>query len=543
MNRDRPLLESDIRRVGRTILDSLQLAEDYLGWTMVMLGSAFWRDQIVATPYDRRLLLLPHCLRNPDTCPAEFDETQLVCLQCGRCRLSGLADRASELGYQVLIAEGSPVVMRMILEGKADAILGVSCLDVLERSLDRVLSAGIPSMAVPLHGSTCRESKTDIDWLVEMIETPYRPAKAPGRTYMYLMRAASRVFQPGIFNELVPPRRTSMPMNASNAEAAARLDPMAVVEAIARDFLLAGGKRARPFVTLAAYDALTGGKATGSEGSRIIDVWPEDYFRVAAAIEVFHKASLVHDDIEDDDAYRYGRPTVHHAHDVATAVNVGDYLIGLGYRLVADARTDLDASAVADILATLAKAHTRLSEGQGAELAWQRREDKALSPLDALKIYALKTAPAFEAALTAGIRLAGEHPDLHEPIARFSRYLGTAFQIRNDLDDWTADGDNKRTAAGDILAQRPTLLWAFALEFLDASDRRTLENLPDSDQPAEVRIAQIRALYQKADVFEKAGTLIAKQAERSVEVAETVSPPELRNLLVHLVESILGVRS
>ena len=318
---------------------------------------------------------------------------------------------------------------------------------------------------------------------------------------------------------------------------------MAVAEAIAREFLLAGGKRARPFVTLAAYDAVTGGKGTGSDGAAAIDAWPEDVFRVAAAMEVFHKASLVHDDIEDGDAYRYGRPTVHAAHDVPTAVNVGDYLIGLGYRLVAESRRTIEPGAAADILGMLATAHTRLSEGQGAELAWQRREDKRLTPLDAVKIYALKTAPAFEAALLSGIRLAGEPADAGDSLARFSRYLGTAFQIRNDLDDWKQDDSNKRSAAGDVLSHRATLLWAFAMESLGESDRAVLVSAGESGEPAEARVATVRTLYRQAGVFERAAALIAKQAKRAIEVAETVQPRELRNLLVHLVETILGVVS
>ena len=56
--------------------------------------------------------------------------------------------------------------------------------------------------------------------------------------------------------------------------------------------------------------------------------------RAAISIESFHKASLVHDDIQDGDEFRYGQPTLHIAHGVPTAINVGDYLIGLGYRLV-----------------------------------------------------------------------------------------------------------------------------------------------------------------------------------------------------------------
>ena len=98
---------------------------------------------------------------------------------------------------------------------------------------------------------------------------------------------------------------------------------------------------------------------------------PDSVKRAAIAIETFHKASLVHDDIEDDDSYRYGQETLHRVHGVGTAINVGDYLIGLGYRLVSRDRKELGAEVAADILDKLADAHLKLSEGQGAELLWR----------------------------------------------------------------------------------------------------------------------------------------------------------------------------
>src|SRR5262249_18434805 len=129
--------------------------------------------------------------------------------------------------------------------------------------------------------------------------------------------------------------------------------------------------------------------------------------RVAMAMEAFHKASLVHDDIEDDDEYRYGSETLHRRYGLSTAINVGDYLVGLGYRLIASAGDDLPSDAVAGILKRLSEAHVKLAEGQGAELLWRdnRHDEVTLQPIEALKIYALKTAPAFEAALYAGLRL------------------------------------------------------------------------------------------------------------------------------------------
>src|SRR5205807_5637408 len=191
---------------------------------------------------------------------------------------------------------------------------------------------------------------------------------------------------------------------------------------------------------------------------------PDEVLRIALTIETFHKASLVHDDIEDDDTFRYGCETLHRQYGVNAAINVGDYLIGLGYRLVSRERKELGGDCTADILDRLAEAHLKLSEGQGAELLWRDSPDKCLTPLETLKIYALKTAPAFEAALYSGLRLAGPTDKYDKIVAEFSKNLGIAFQIINDLKDWEADSDNNVVAGQDILSARPTLLLALALE-------------------------------------------------------------------------------
>jgi geranylgeranyl pyrophosphate synthase len=260
--------------------------------------------------------------------------------------------------------------------------------------------------------------------------------------------------------------------------------------------------------------------------------------RTALSIETFHKASLVHDDIEDDDGFRYGDPTIHRRWGVPTAINVGDYLIGLGYRLVSREAQALGPAAAGDILDHLADAHMKLSEGQGAELLWRDASDKRLRPIDALKIYALKTAPAFEAALYAGARMAGDAAKVAEPLAQFARHLGVAFQICNDLDDWEGDGHNKLAAGGDILGGRPTVLWALALEALDESRRKELEALV-AQPPTPETLTQVRKLYEAADVFEQAARLIEKYRSRAEAVADDIETDELRRLLYYLIDTVL----
>jgi len=628
---------------ARRLLQAARMPESYLGWTMVALASALWQGRVTGVPHDRRLLLLPRCLRDIDRCPAEYDERGLLCRDCGACCLSALRAEARELGYRVLIAEGSPAVVQMILGGEVDAILGVGCLEALETTFDKLLTAGVPAMAVPLLSDGCRSTSVDEARVRRLIATPYHPAARRGNPTadpagsgagssasggeidetagrggerrgeppaashppdrLTLWRTAVQLFEAEEFARLCPPRHAATP--STNALCADALDetppdfadPLVFTELVARRFMLAGGKRSRPMITLAAFDALRADAADDATSGRwaatenqpdlptSVPAVPDAVKAVAVATEAFHKASLVHDDLEDDDAYRYGRPTLHRQYDAATAVNVGDYLIGLGYRLVAGGlgavsdtppgsqRGSLPALLVVELLELFTSAHTRLCEGQGAELRWRassRARRAAIEPLDVLKIYALKTAPAFEAALLAGARMAeafgthgsndknglgwpqpaatpGQTPARVDRrlIARFARHLGVAYQIVNDLEDWRPDRGNKRTPGGDLLANRPTLLWALAQRRLDATRRERLDRLTDA-QPAgrtaaelESSIAEAAELYASAGVFEQAEALSDKHHARALECIAAFPSGRLRRLLRMLADMIL----
>ncbi len=542
LDKSRAMARHEMESHAGKILAELDLPDAYLGWTMVALASAFWRDQVAAVPHDRRLLLLPHCLRRVEVCPAKHDAAGLLCEDCGACSLTKLRADARRKGYRVLIAEGSPTVMKIILGGHVDAVLGVSCLDVLEKTLDKVLLAGIPCMAVPLLGNGCRNTATETDSVRQMIDTPHRHSPVKTRTYVHLMRCAAQMFEPAELTRLVPPARSDRASIGENGQLLEGLDPIACTEAIAYDFLAAGGKHSRPFITLAVYDALTGGAATEADGAEQVARLSDAVRRIALAIEVFHKASLVHDDIEDNDEVRYDRPTLHRRYGTPTAINVGDYLIGLGYRLVAGQRDSLPADMVADLSAQFADAHTKLCEGQGAELIWRRREDKRLQPIDALKIYALKTAPAFEAALMAGVRLAGPAKPYREAVAQFARHLGVAYQILNDLDDWQAKPAGGRRNGGDLLGGRPTVLWALAMQRLGKKDQQELETLTEDSAADEDKLARADQLYRQAEAYDRASALVAKHHQRAQAAAAEIDDEPFRNLLHFLADAILDRR-
>jgi geranylgeranyl pyrophosphate synthase len=380
-----------------------------------------------------------------------------------------------------------------------------------------------------------------------MILTRQEQPAVQTRSYVHLLRAANDLFRGATYARLAPRVRQNLPPvsveeNTSSQDVdLAGVDPIAATETLGLDFVSRGGKYSRPFITLATYDALTGGHATLNTGPDAIQNYSDAVLRAAMSIEMFHKASLVHDDIEDDDRFRYGQATMHRRFGLPTAINVGDYLIGLGYRMVSRSSRELGAECTADILDCLANAHTRLAEGQGAELMWRDSNEKRLTPLDALKVYALKTAPAFEAALYTGARLAGPMEHLSEPIRLFARNIGVAFQILNDLGDWDGDQHNKLEAGGDVLGGRPTILWALALANLSASEQSELLGLvsPECELSDRAKIARVEQLYRQAKVFDQAHRLIEKHEQRALEAAAQIDSDPMQRLLLYLVDTVL----
>ncbi|MEC8553696.1 MAG: polyprenyl synthetase family protein [Planctomycetota bacterium] len=539
LDKSRPMTKDEMESVARRLLEEEGLPESYVGWAMVMLSSAFYEDQVAATDPSRRLFLLPHCLKHAEGCPADYDEFGMNCKTCGACSIADFRTIAEDMGYKVLVAEGSPVVLKIIVSGYVDAIVGVACLNVLEKAIDKILLAGIPCMAVPLLSSDCRNTSVDEDWVRDMVLTKADKPIEATRSYVHLLRAANDLFQGETFERLAPRARASK--SASTKELLEGIDPIAATETLGLDFVARGGKYSRPFMTLATYDALSGGSATSEKGAEAVAEYSDSILRAAMSIEMFHKASLIHDDIEDDDGYRYGQPTMHRKYGLPTAINVGDYLIGLGYRMVSRDVATLGAQCAADILDCLAGAHTRLAEGQGSELLWRDAKDKRLKPIDALKIYALKTSPAFEAALYTGARLAGDAAALEEPIRIFARNIGVAFQILNDLGDWEGDEHNKLEAGGDVLGGRPTLLWALALANLNEQEQEELLSLawPDCEMSKTEKLRRVEALYRQANVFEQAHRLIEKHEQRALEAAATIESEDMQRLLLYLVDTVL----
>lgn len=531
LDRKNTFTKAELQVFSEQLLTSMGLGFQYTGFTSVCIANEFWREQVQATDFSRRLLLMPHCLKHAEGCPADYDEFGLDCRKCGACSVADFKTRAEDLGYKVLVSEGTPIVLKIIVSGHVDAIVGVACLNVLEKALDKILLAGVPCVAVPLLSSNCKSTSVDEDWVMEFINLKTPAPATVTRSYMHLMRASHQICEEPELSRLCPPARSGA---NSRAE-----DPLAIHEKLAYNWLGRGGKRSRPFITLAVYDALKGGAGTlNAESINISDAVK----RSALAIEAFHKASLIHDDIEDDDNFRYGSETMHRQQGVPVAINVGDYLVGLGYRLAAKDRAELGSDVSADILFKLSDAHVKLSEGQGAELLWRNATDKNITPLEALRIYALKTSPAFEAALYAGVRLAGPADAYEKMIGEFAKNLGIAFQILNDLGDFDTNSENKVVAGQDVLAGRPTVLLAMALETATPAQKEEilglLQRARKGDNSFQL-VERIHQLYQLNQVFDKGQKLVEKFRARAEAIADEVESEDFRRLLYFLVDSVL----
>jgi geranylgeranyl pyrophosphate synthase len=539
LDRSKPFTKNALEAMAREMLNKANEPEKFLGFGMVMLGNVFWREQFLAIPFERRMLLLPHCLKHAEGCPADYDEFGLDCERCGACSIADYKVKAEKLGYKVLVAEGSPIVLKIIVSGHIDGILGVACLNVLEKAIDKVLIAGVPSYAVPLHSGDCKNTTLDESWVWECIDK-YEPAPSQKtRSFVPLMRAANRIFDEQ-FETITQPVRAEAPKANPNGSPADPLAPLRFTETVVMDWLQHGGKRLRPFITLAAYDALTGAVGLSKDHQDQVLEYPPAVGRVAMAIEAFHKASLIHDDIQDGDQFRYGKETLHRQYGVGPAINLGDHLIGVGYKLVSSSRKELGAEVAADVLDVFAAAHMKLCEGQGAELQWSRSGSYALTPAEAMKIYALKTSPAFEAALYAGIRMAGPVEPYAEMLTQFSRHLGVAFQILNDLGDWLGDDHNKLVAGQDAQALRPTLLWAMAWEASSPAEREEVIRIAQSSSSPHAKFEAYKRHFEKLGVFDKAHTLVEKSRARVEALADAVTPDSLRELLYFVIDTVLA---
>jgi geranylgeranyl pyrophosphate synthase len=376
--------------------------KNFIAFVMVCCGNAIWRKVVAVVPYERRILLLPHCLRNSKLCVAKQDEMGLLCSECGNCNISGFLREAENLGYVAIVTEGTAIATRLIESGKVDAVIGVGCMDVLQKMFVSVSKFSIPSIGIPLLTNGCVETIADSEWIKEEI---YRMDISPTFRLLnlnYLRNRTSSIFGEEQLRRIFEPSGNSS-------------------EQLVFDSLLAGGKRLRPLLTVLAYEAFS------------IQIETHNLNWLALSVECFHKASLIHDDIEDDDESRYEKETLHARYGNAVAINIGDLLIGEGYRLISE--TNLPADTILECIKVVSQGHRKLSVGQGIELM-ALKNGEILSVNETLNVFEYKTATAFKVSLLLGATAGGADHHSLLLLEQFSHFIGVAYQIKDDLDDF-----------------------------------------------------------------------------------------------------------
>jgi len=225
-----------------------------------------------------------------------------------------------------------------------------------------------------------------------------------------------------------------------------RLDSdVALVRQIAEYIVSGGGKRLRPALLLLACGA-AGLRGKEAGGSRL---------QLAAVVEFIHTATLLHDDVVDDSPLRRGRQTANTAFGNAAAVLVGDFLYSRAFQIMVEA-DDMR------VMRVLADATNTIAEGEVLQLMGSH--DPEVDEARYLEVIRRKTAKLFEAAARLGGVLARAAPAVEEGLAHYGAHVGTAFQLIDDVLDYSGDVDAIGKSLGDDLAEgKPTLPLIYAM--------------------------------------------------------------------------------
>jgi len=240
---------------------------------------------------------------------------------------------------------------------------------------------------------------------------------------------------------------TEQDMAAVNATILEQLNSdVSLINQLGYYIISGGGKRIRPMI------AVLTARALGYEGDK--------HVTIAALIEFIHTATLLHDDVVDESDMRRGKATANAAFGNAASVLVGDFIYTRAFQMM----TDLDSMPV---LALMAKAVNVIAEGEVLQL--MNCNDPDITEEIYMQVIYSKTARLFEAASQSSAMLSGGNPEQIQGLQDYGRYLGTAFQLIDDLLDYDANGETLGKNTGDDLNEgKPTLPLLHAMKHGDA---------------------------------------------------------------------------
>lgn len=484
-----PLTQQQLEAHVRSIQQAHALPVVFTHWMLVELNNAIWEPLIAGVPMENRLLMLPKCLSNSKKCLATFDEMGLLCQRCSSCSIQDLQDEADQTGMLSMVAEGFSSIIPLIEKKVVEVIIGVGCLDSLEKAFPLILKHGIPAIAIPLNVDGCADTDVDTTYVQSM------------------MRMQSAQIRVPLDYESIKDEVDGWFSQAQLASVFKEVD--AAISAPAIHFISRDGKRWRPFLMVATYLALT-------ESSQIPDVVK----KTAIAIECFHKASLIHDDIQDNDPIRNGFQTLHTAQGTDVAINLGDLLLGVGYGLLASTGN-------MKLVQIASKAHVQLCTGQGLELNWSSNP-KPMDLSSVISLFEWKTVPAFEVALTMAFECAGQTDTvLYHQLVTYAHEMGVAYQLHDDWEDFQH---------AEPVEMRPSAVMALIMAQLnDVEKAQAILTSPD------LKTCLTSSAY--ADLLDAAlqevNNLVERQKRKVYEIIHDVRPFEMKRFLFLMTQKIL----
>ena len=268
-----------------------------------------------------------------------------------------------------------------------------------------------------------------------------------------------------------------------------------------------GGKALRPSLLLLAHEAL------GGE--------PEGALRAAIAVELAHNFSLVHDDIQDRDEERHGRPTVWQVAGEAQAINVGDALRELSALALISLQEGFPPETVLQASQVLNRAVLEMIEGQYLDLSFEDRLD--ITAQDYLGMIERKTGALLGAALEIGALLAGTDGQIVRSCESCGRKLGCCFQIRDDLlGIWGDQIQTGKSTASDILRRKKSLPIVYALNGEHGNKLRAIYRRP----PAEADLSQVLEILERVGAREEAEALAGEYCNQALAELEGAELPQ-----------------
>lgn len=246
-----------------------------------------------------------------------------------------------------------------------------------------------------------------------------------------------------------------------------KLEPESLYES--SEYLIkAGGKKFRPALTLLSCQAV-GGK-------------PEKALKAAAAIELTHTFSLIHDDIMDNDDTRRGKPAVHKVWGEPLAILAGDSLFAKSFELLSQSAEDNIAyERVVDALQVLTNSCINICEGQALDMAFE--DTFNVTKDEYMNMIYKKTGDLITASTTIGAIMGGASSNEIQALRTYGKQIGLAFQIQDDYIDLTGDESIGKPVGSDLVEGKKTLMVVYALEKANKEDHdRLVELLEANDE-------------------------------------------------------------